>query len=173
VSEHAAPGRDQAEHLLGLYDRALPAVYGYLLRRCGDATTAEDLTSEAFMAAVEAIQGERVPSLSVAWLVGVARHKLVDHWRRLAREDRKLALVDAPESVDEWEQEIDAVRARGVLAELSPQHRCVLTLRYLDGLPVRDIADHMGRTEHATEALLVRARASFRHVYGERGSDAG
>jgi DNA-directed RNA polymerase specialized sigma24 family protein len=28
--------------------------------------------------------------MTVAWLIGVARHKLVDHWRRLEREERAL-----------------------------------------------------------------------------------
>ena len=46
-------------------------------------------------------------------------------------------------------------------------HRAALTLRYLDGLPVPEVANHLGRTVHATEALLVRARTAFRHAYGE------
>ncbi len=40
--------------LLGLYQRALPEVYGYLLDRCRNRETAEDLTSETFLAAVRA-----------------------------------------------------------------------------------------------------------------------
>ena len=40
-----------------------------------------------------ALDAGTVPSLSMPWLFGVARHKLADHWRRLAREDAKLALV--------------------------------------------------------------------------------
>jgi RNA polymerase sigma-70 factor (ECF subfamily) len=44
-------------------------------------------------------------------------------------------------------------------------------LRYLDGLPVPEVARHLDRTVHATEALLVRARAAFRRIYeGEAGS---
>jgi RNA polymerase sigma-70 factor (ECF subfamily) len=44
-------------------------------------------------------------------------------------------------------------------------------LRYLDGLPVPEVARHLDRTVHATEALLVRARAAFRRIYeGEEGS---
>ena len=46
------------------------------------------------------------------------------------------------------------------------------TLRYLDGLPVPSVAGHLGRTIHATEALLVRARIAFRNEYGERTPDA-
>jgi hypothetical protein len=36
-----------------------------------------------------------LPEVSTAWLVGVARHKLVDHWRRLGREQRSLAAAEA------------------------------------------------------------------------------
>jgi RNA polymerase sigma-70 factor (ECF subfamily) len=157
---------------LALYDRALPEVYGYLMSRCGNTVLAEDLTSEAFMAAVDAVRRDAVAQLSVAWLVGVARHKLVDHWRARSREERKLALVDEPEVIDDWDVRLDAVRARAVLEDLGPHHRTALTLRYLDGLPVADVASHLGRSEHATEALLVRARGAFRRAYGERGDDA-
>jgi RNA polymerase sigma-70 factor (ECF subfamily) len=45
-----------------------------------------------------------------------------------------------------------------------------LTLRYADGLPVPEVAEHLGRTVHATEALLVRARRAFRSRYEETGS---
>jgi RNA polymerase sigma-70 factor, ECF subfamily len=48
---------------------------------------------------------------------------------------------------------------------LGPHHRAALTLRYIDGLPVPDVAEHLGRTLHATEALLVRAKAAFRQAY--------
>src|SRR5579871_5339847 len=43
---------DPALGLLELYDDALPHVYGYLLARCGDASLAEELTAESFLAAV-------------------------------------------------------------------------------------------------------------------------
>jgi RNA polymerase sigma-70 factor (ECF subfamily) len=174
----SASGGSQAVALCELYDRALPDVYGYLVRRCGSAPVAEDLTSETFMAAVDAVRRDRVPNLTVAWLIGVARHKLVDHWRRTAREESTLALAvdeaaagDAA-TVDEWDVHLDLIRAHQVLAELGPHHRIALTLRYLDGLPVRDVATLLDRTEHATEALLVRARTAFRRAYGEEVADA-
>ena len=55
-----------------------------------------------------------------------------------------------------------------MLDRLGAHHRAALTLRYLDGLPVPEVARHLDRTVHATEALLVRARAAFRRIYGER-----
>jgi RNA polymerase sigma-70 factor (ECF subfamily) len=161
---------DAGTVLLAIYDEALPQVYGYLVSRCGSRAVAEDLTSETFLAAVDAATAGTVPRMSVAWLVGVARHKLADHWRRLAREQRRLEAVrDAyVEADDPWEEQLDAVAAREILGRLGVHHRAALTLRYVDGLPVPEVAAHLGRTLHATEALLVRARAAFREAYGER-----
>ncbi len=153
--------------LLDLYDEALPRVYGYLMSRCGDRTLAEDLTAESFMAAVAALRKPDAPTLSIPWLIGVARHKLVDHWRRREREDRGLRLTHDSErdSDDPWEDVLDEVRARTALELLGAHHRAALTLRYLDGLPVAAVAECVGRSVHATEALLVRARRAFRHAY--------
>jgi len=163
---------DPALALLELYDAALPHVYGYLVARCRDRTLAEDLTAEAFLAAVAAVRGPDAPAPSVPWLIGVARHKLADHWRRLEREERGLRLLDGGQDhlADPWDETVDAIRARAVLAELGPHHQAALTLRYLDGLPVPEVADCLGRTVHSTEALLVRARAAFRRSYREEGS---
>ena len=158
---------DPALGLLKLYDDALPHVYGYLLARCGDTGLAEDLTAESFLAAVHAVGKPGAPDPSIPWLIGVARHKLADHWRRVEREQRGLRRLDSePARVDDpWEAVIDRIRAREVLDRLGAHHRVVLTLRYLDGLPVPEVARQLDRTLHATEALLVRARAAFRRGY--------
>jgi RNA polymerase sigma-70 factor (ECF subfamily) len=150
--------------LVELYDQALPQVYGYLVARCGDRAVAEDLTSETFLAVVGNRQDQ---PLTVGWLVGIARHKLMDHWRRQAREERLLHAVEglSGDPRDPWEVELDRVLAHQVLGQLAPQHRSVLTLRYLDGLPVPQAANILDRSVAATEALLVRARREFRHVY--------
>jgi RNA polymerase sigma-70 factor (ECF subfamily) len=111
------------------------------------------------MAAVAAARRDHPPDLTVAWLVGVARHKLVDHWRRIELERRKLGVIDceADPAEDPWDAQLDVAAAHIALSRLSAQHRAALTLRYLDGLPVAE----------------VRARAAFRRVYGEgQGHDA-
>lgn len=167
VEQRSGVRPDPGFALLELYDRALPEVYGYLLSRCGQRALAEDLTEETFVAALDACRRTTSPELTVPWLIGVARHKLVDHWRRAAREERGLRVVAGTlvEHDDPWDERLDALVARQVLATLGPQHRAVLTLRYLDGLPVADVARHLDRTVHATEALLVRARTAFRKSY--------
>lgn len=168
MGEHAAERDDEPSGFLRFYDEALPHVYGYLARRCGTAALAEDLCAETFLAAVDAVRRPSPPQISVPWAIGVARHKLLDHWRRQARNERRLELLtgDAPEAA-EIEFDAEHVDARRILDELIPQHRAALTLRYLDDLPVPEVATLLGRTVHATEALLVRARDAFRRAYAE------
>ena len=155
--------------VLAIYGVALPRVYGYLLPRCGSAALAEDLTSETFLAAVNASRQGQLTEVSTAWLVGVARHKLVDHWRRLEREQRSLAAEasTAADVEDPWDEWLDAETAHACLAQLPVSQRAALVLRYLDGLPVADVAEHLGRTLHGTETLLARSRAALRRQYGE------
>ena len=59
--------------LLALYDEALPIVYGYFIRRCADRGAAEDLTSETFLAAMDAARSTEPPPIGVPWLIGVPR----------------------------------------------------------------------------------------------------
>ena len=173
VSGQTSAVGDPRAALVELYDVALPHVYGYLLGRCGGKALAEDLTAETFLAAVDAVGGDNPPTLSVPWIIGVARHKLIDHWRRQARDERSLRalLDDAPPAEDPWDVQLDRVRARETLARLGPHHRAALTLRYVDDLPVPRVAALLERSVHATEALLVRARTAFRRAYGEEGGD--
>lgn len=153
--------------MAAVYHRSLPRVYGYLLSRCGNASLAEDLAAETFMAAVAAAGQPDAPEITVAWLIGVARHKLADHWRRGVREERSQAVAAPPGDAldDPWDEWLDAEAAYAALRCLPAHQRAALTLRYLDGLPVAEVAAHLGRSVHATETLLVRSRAALRHVY--------
>jgi RNA polymerase sigma-70 factor (ECF subfamily) len=167
VSDGAVVDPAVAAAFLSLYRQALPEVYGYLARRCGDQGVAEDLTSETFLAATKALKQGDVVGIGVPWLIGVARHKLADHWRSRARQDRLQDALEHEhvEEEDPWDVTLDRVQAHEVLCVLGDHHRLALTLRYVDGLPVPEVAEHLGRTLHATEALLVRARNAFRSAY--------
>lgn len=156
-----------AQRLLTLYDEALPVVYGYFVRRCGDRATAEDLTSETFLAAMDAARRQDPPPITVPWLLGVARHKLADHYRR-GHGRFSVPVPEVPETADpgdDWDAALDRIVAESVLARLPEHHRTVLTLRYMDDCSVPECAEMIGRTVHATEALLVRARRAFRANY--------
>ena len=114
--------------LLAIYDDALASVYGYLRRRVATDAIAEDLASERFLDAVTSVRTGMAKEVGVAWLIGIARHKLLDHYRRTGREQRNLRVV------------------------------ALMT-------PVPEVATTLGRSVHATEALLSRARVAFRSNY--------
>lgn len=171
VSVGPEPQPSAADPVVAIYHRALPQVYGYLLPRCRSVSLAEDLTAETFMAAVAAVRQGSISEVTVAWLVTLARHKLVDHWRRLSREQRSLSTLEGSMSGmdDPWEEWLGTEAAHAALERLSVHHRMALSLRYLDGLSVADVAEHVDRSVHATETLLVRARAALRRVMQEEG----
>lgn len=152
---------------LSFLEHALPDVYGYLLRRTRDKAAAEDLTSETMLAAIRGLARGSSDDLSVAWLIGIARHKLVDHWRREARERRHLESRWVEQSNVPEETTFEPGRASAALVALNPSQRMALTLRYVDELSVAEVAAAVDRSLHATETLLVRARAAFRDRYRE------
>ena len=90
------------------------------------------------------------------WLIGVARHKLADHYRR--RADRlTVPVADLPEPVDpadDWDAELDRIVAESVLARLTEQHRTVLALRYMDDCSRARMrrADRPDRARHRSPA---------------------
>lgn len=165
---------DHGAALLAIYDRAVGEVFAYLRSRCGNRAVAEDLTADTFLAAVGQVNNGGVDEVTVAWLIGIARHKLLDEWRRAGRRPHTEPLADdsrhdlPADGDDVWDIVLDRQLVDGVMAELGAHHRSALALRYFDGLPVPEVAAHLGRTVEATETLLVRARRRFRTVYEEQ-----
>ena len=93
----AGADADGGARLLEIYDETARAVYRYLFRLCGgEAALAEDLTQETFLTAVGRFKDGRGDEVSAQWLMGVARHKLLEHHRRAGREERRLRLVVTP-----------------------------------------------------------------------------
>lgn len=152
-----------------VYAEMLPRVYSFVYHRCGaNSAVAEDITQEAFLAAVREVNKGTVVQEPRAWLFGLARHKLYDHFRRQAREERKLALVWESQPEDGWDDNgPDPARTLAALAAVPDTQRNALTLRYLDGLSVPEIADVLDRSVHATESLLARGRSTFKRAYRE------
>ena len=182
-----APPDDEDEDTLAtpaafaaVFDEALPRIYGYFYHRC-DPAVAEDLTQETFLAAVAVIRSGQEIRAPLPWLFGIARNKLIDHYRRQNRSRRQPIISwDAwrdgggPEPVfDEppWHEEGWRERTLHALTAMPEAQRQALVLRYLDHLPVPEIAAALGRSPHAVESLLARGRISFKRAYREAGSD--
>ena len=167
--------RDDAETFQSFYDEALPRVYGYLFHRCGgSAAVAEDLTQETFVAAVTEINKGAPIASPVAWVLGIARHKLLDHYRREERERRKLTAAWQAEAVAEdrivWGGDESRERALAALGAVAAFQQAALVLRYLDGLSVPEVAEALGRSVEATESLLARGRETFKRAYLEESN---
>jgi len=153
------------------YRRTLPRVYSYLASRSGgDLALAEDLAQQTFIAAIDQRSRFDGRSDTITWLCGIARHKLADHFRGLARDDqrrmrmevRQIQLEAGPPARLELEERTaiaDALRA------LPVSQRAVLVFVALDDLPVAEAARLLGKSRGATESLLIRARESFRRAY--------
>lgn len=153
-----------AEAFVAFYRRHLPAVLAFFMRRTGDPELTADLTAEVFAAALLAADryrpGER-PAL--AWLYGIAAHKLADSRRRGRVEDearRRLGLeplavddADLLRVIETADQAADTVQR--ALAALPPDQRDAVLSRVVQERPYADIAQRMRCSE-----LLVRQRVS-------------
>jgi RNA polymerase sigma-70 factor (ECF subfamily) len=158
-SERAAMSPDEFS---AFYRAHLPAVYGYLLRLCaGDRADAEDLTQDVWFALVEELQRGRIERADPRWLISVARSRFVDHARRERLGRSKLTLLSKRPGGD---VEPAGAQVLDRLARLQPLHRLVLVLRYVDDLPVPQVAAAIRRDVTATNSLLARARAELRRL---------
>jgi RNA polymerase sigma-70 factor (ECF subfamily) len=165
----ATPFEDQTA-FRSWYERSLPRVYQYLYHRCGrNPALAEELTQETFVSAVRSARSFRGEVDPVGWVLGIARHRLADHFRRLEREERRQTRA-VPLGFEPAPQEPDDELAMA-LAALPAMQRAAISLHYLDDLPVREVGRLLGRSEKAVESLLSRGRAALRSTY--RGADDG
>lgn len=156
------------------YAAALPRVYGYFFHRLGgDAALADDLTQETFLAAVTQLRRGAPVAAPLPWLLGIARHKWLDHLRRQRRSGWTLLTWDdaVEDDVPTPADEAEATRERtaAALAAVPSPQREALLLRYLDGLSVPEVAAVLGRSVSAAESLLARARVTFRRGFQEAG----
>jgi len=154
------------------YEDSLPRIYGYFVHRCGgSAATAEDLTQETFLAAVAELKRERRVVTPKAWIYGIARHKLLDYYRRQERQDRPLGLAAEDEEQDGETVVEDEQRARegavAALTAVAASQRAALVLCYVDGYSVSEAAQLLGKSVEAVESLLARGRQSFKRAYRE------
>ena len=58
-------------------------------------------------------------------------------------------------------QDLTTAESMQLLRDLPPMHRVILVLRYIDDLPVAEVAKLIGRSLSATQSMIVRARASL------------
>jgi RNA polymerase sigma-70 factor (ECF subfamily) len=146
------------------------SVYAFIRRRLSPRhDLVDDLVQEVFIAAWENLTSFRGTSPLRAWLLGIARHKIEDYFRRLLQSAQSLE-PEAAEELPASELDMDAIadrkrteqRAQQVLADLPEHYRVALQWRYWEKRSAREMAEANGRSEKAIERLLARAREQFR-----------
>lgn len=147
------------------------AVHRYVWRRLAPRTDqVDDLVQDVFIAAWKALQSYSGEASLQTWLLGIARNKVEDHYRRTLAAPLESIETDAdtaepaamPDLAQLLEQEHVAERAARVLDELPEAYAAMLRWRYWDGKQAHEMAAACGRTEKAVERMLARAREHFR-----------
>lgn len=172
--------RLDADALTQIHTHYYPRIYRYIAFHCGEAETAEDLTSEVFMRCLAALRDNAGPRQTLTgWLFGVARHVVNDHHRRHYRRrevelDESLPSDDAgPAAQLETNLERAALRhaVRRAVHALTPDQQDVIALRIGQGLTIDEVARLLGKTTGAVKQLQIRALAAVSRRLKNGGSE--
>ena len=173
--EKAAPGENAAnteshssERLDpdSLLKRHLAAVHRYAAARVPSAE-AEDVTAAVFGDAIAALPRFRNQCSPRAWLLGIARRKVIDILRRRDRRP-EVSISSVPHELaadlgdvsDSTLRGEARTRIRQIVDSLPERQREALLLQYVDELSISEIATVIGKSPGAVNSLLQRARAS-------------
>ena len=152
-------------------------VYGYIRRRLIPHTEfVDDLVQEVFLAAWENLEKFREDSSLRSWLLGIARHKVEDHYRKSLREI-PVSLTKRARRANPLTHSALSRRSKNnrpptkpgkSLPALPQAYSVVLLWRYWEKRSLSEIAEGTGKTEKAVERLLARAREQFKRKWNER-----
>lgn len=155
--------------LIDRYDRRLL----YFVRRfCPDPHLALDVLQEVWVTLWRRLPELRVPEAFRVWLYQIAHDKAVSQLRRSRREEQARAVLRDSgnhQADPDWEPSIDQADLvhRG-LAELTAEHRAVLTLRFLEDLSLEEIAESLRISLGTVKSRLHYAKLALREEVEKR-----
>ncbi len=149
-----------------LYMQHVESIYGYLTRRAPDRALAEDLTSQTFLRAMEAIRSYNPDKGPLrAWLYTIARNLLTDHYRR----GHGAEPIEMAEEIEGDDDVVGTVHVRlqspvlrDAIKTLTPIQQEVMTLRVWEGLSYAEIAQITGKKEGHCKVIFSRALDALR-----------
>ena len=152
-------------------------IYGFVHRRLMPRSElVEDMMQDILFAAWQSLPNFREESSLRSWVLGIARHKVEDYYRR------RICEIEIPDEDNEseelavmplFDQQLVALeqdRVQKTMADIPEVYGVVLMWRYRDDKSVREIAELTGKTEKAVERLLARARQAFRRRWNDARS---
>ena len=163
--------RDAFRHLVDQYRDVL---FGTAVLMTGNRALAEEQVQEALLSAWRGIKGFRRGSPVKPWLVRILVNAVLSQQRRRTIPTVQLDgsnpqatasdIADPAETLDALESRLALRRA---IAELNPDHRQVVALRYFAGLTVPETARSLGVREGTVKSRLHRALAILRQQLDE------
>jgi RNA polymerase sigma-70 factor, ECF subfamily len=165
--------RTDAHAFRELYDRHASRVYGYHLRRSGDADAAHDLTAETFAQAwlTRRRFRDRAAGSAAPWLFGIARNVLLMSVRRRRLERsacERLAILErldtepaAAEPDESWLEGLDEA-----FAELPDGQRLAIGLRVGADLDYEAVAAALGTSPPSARLRVHRGLTTLRNRLG-------
>jgi RNA polymerase sigma-70 factor (ECF subfamily) len=164
-----AAQRDPAR-FADLYENNFERVYAYIVRRVGNRSETEDLTSEVFhqaLANLKRFEWRGIPF--AAWLFRIAANLISDRWQRSGREvpdDSGLIESAQVELGKTSPAEIEEVERRATLyrlvSTLPGEQQRVVVLRFVEQKSIKEVAREIRKTEGAVKQLQFRALSSLR-----------
>jgi RNA polymerase sigma-70 factor (ECF subfamily) len=153
-----------------LYERYRDAIYRFCLARTGTSHDAEDLTSDVFVKAMKSLDRYQDRGLPfAAFLYRIARNAAIDRSRTLKQPLSVDGLLVEPRSKQDVEHEgslaVDKSILLAALAKLKPEHRDVITLRFIEGYAALEVGQMLGKTEGAIRTLQHRALERLRKEF--------
>ena len=179
-SELLIASRTEPEAFTEIYRRHAEDLLRYFARRTLDPETAAELTAETFAEAFASRANYRDQGVNgVAWLYGIARHRLGRFFRSgrvEAAARRKLGMPErdlAPQDYERIEDLIDFAPIREALVAaldtLNDEQRDALRLRVIDGLGYAEVAEHLKCTEQNARQRVSRGLRKIALLLQEQG----
>lgn len=163
--------RADPQQFAALYDRFLAPLYGYLYQHVANKQEAEELTSQTFLAAFEAFQSYRHRGMFAAWLFGIARKKLADHYRHWPREQSLEEVsepAEDPHYLGQTVREERLAALKRVIATLPEGEKELLRLRFSAGLSFKEMALLLHKNEEAVKKSVYRLLARLQSQMEEQ-----
>lgn len=160
-------------------------VVGLAWRLVGNRDDAEEIAQEAFLRLHRALPDFRGESRISTWLYRTTTHLAIDHLRRerlrrkwffFRRDNEEPDPVElAHDPRDNPGRELQSQQAmqalRSCLQQLSPRQQVIFTLRHYEGLPLAEIAGHLGLETGTVKAHLHRAVQQLRRELADYKED--
>ncbi len=161
-----------SQAVTSVYNHYFPQIFRYVKYRLGDESLAEDISSEVFLSLLKALKNGNGPGKNLrGWLIGAARHMVVDHIRQKYRHPSQ-AISDALElgeagPCEQVEQRDASYSLRSALVHLTEDQQQVLTLRFGQGYSLEETSEIMKKRINAVKALQFRALNALQRRIGE------